>query len=523
MTAIPLAAPAPDPKRWLIAITVSLAALLEIVDTSIVNVALNDMQAQLGATLTAIGWVIPSYSVANVIILPLSAWLGDTFGKKRYFLFSLVAFTIASMMCGMAQSLAMLIVSRVLQGIFGGGLLAKAQSILFETFPPEEQAIAQGIFGAVVIAGPTIGPVLGGYLVTNMTWRWIFFVNLPIGIAAAALTIIFLPKDPPFKGITESVDYTSILLLAVGLGSFQTVLEEGQIEDWYSSNFIRFFTVASVVGIAAFLWRMLHSPKPLVDLRVLRYRSLWVGCILTFMVGAGLYGANFTVPVFAQNFMGLTAEQTGYMLMPGAAMSAVGMFCVTALIGRKVDARLLIVTGVSICAGTTYMMHGITPTVTRDYFFWPMLIRGFGIVMIFLPVNLSALGPLPREEIAAASGLFNLFRQMGGSIGIAVLTTLLERRIAFHRSIVVSHIDTVNPQASARIDAIAHNFVSHGVDATSAHIKALASLDGLAQLQSAVLGYADTFVMTAAVFLIMLPFVALLRRVDPGAKVSMGH
>lgn len=515
-------AAAPDPKRWLIAVTVALAALLEIVDTSIVNVALNDMQAQLGATLTAIGWVVTSYAVANVIILPMSAWLGDVFGKKRYFLFSLVAFTVASMMCGMANSLAMLIFSRVLQGIFGGGLLAKAQSILFETFPPEEQPIAQGLFGAVVIAGPTIGPVLGGYLVTNMTWRWIFFVNLPVGIIATVLAVIYLPKDKPFQGITRSVDYLTILMLAMGLGSFQTVLEEGQTEDWFNSNFIRLFSVLSVVGIGLFLWRTLRSDNPLVDLRVLRHRSLWVGCCITSLIGAGLYGANFTVPVYAQNFMGLTAEQTGYMLAPGAMMSAVGMMAVTMLV-RRVDVRLLLFCGMAICAVTTYSMHSITPSVDRDFFFWPMLIRGFGIVMIFMPTNLSALGPLPKKDISQASGLFNLFRQMGGSIGIALLTTMLERRIAFHRSVVVSHMTPTDARVTERVAQLSHNFVAHGADPITAHHKAMASLEGMVQMQSAVLGYADTFVMVACMFVVMMPLVLMFRKVDPKAKVSMGH
>jgi len=516
------AATTPDPKRWLIAITVALAALLEIVDTSIVNVALNDMQAQLGATLTAIGWVVTSYAVANVIILPMSAWLGDVFGKKRYFLFSLVAFTLASMMCGMANSLAMLIFSRVLQGIFGGGLLAKAQSILFETFPPEEQPVAQGLFGAVVIAGPTIGPVLGGYLVTNMTWRWIFFVNLPVGIVATVLAIIYLPKDKPFRGITQSVDYITILMLALGLGSFQTVLEEGQTEDWFNSNFIRTFSVLSVVGMSLFLYRTFTSPNPLVDLRVLRHRSLWVGCLITSLIGAGLYGANFTVPVYAQNFMGLTAEQTGYMMAPGALMSAVGMILVTNLV-RRVDVRLLLLCGMSICVITTYSMHTLNPTVDRAFFFWPMFIRGLGITMIFMPTNLSALGPLPKKDVAQASGLFNLSRQMGGSIGIAVLTAMLERRIAFHRTNVVSHMPAVDAKVTERLGQYAQGFMAHGTDPVTAQHKALASLEGMAQMQSAILGYADTFVMVAGVFVIMMPMVLLFRKVDPNAKVSMGH
>lgn len=514
--------PAPASNRWLIAIAVSTGALLEIVDTSIVNVALRDMQAQMGASLSAIGWVVTSYAVANVIILPLAAWLGDTFGKKRYFLFSLVAFTIASMMCGMANSLQMLVVCRVLQGLFGGGLLAKAQSILFETFPREEQAKAQGLFGAVVIAGPAIGPTLGGFLVDNLSWRWIFFVNLPVGILASLMVFFALPNDKPFAGFKKSVDWLCLLGLAVGLGSFQTVLEEGQTEDWFGSNLIRACTATTIVGAGLFLWRSLRSAEPLVDLRVLRHRSLWTGCIMTMIVGVAIYGANFAVPIFAQNIMGYTAQQTGMLLFPGAVMSAVGMAIASMLVAR-IDIRLVILLGITITSCTTYELIFLAPATNHDSLFWPILIRGIGIPMMFLPVNMAALGTLPKKDLPAATGLFNLMRQLGGSMGIAALTTAVDRRAAFHRSILSSSMGATDLGPTERVAQLTHQFVSEGFDANLAHTKALASLDGMLQGQSTILAFGDTFVMTLIVFLCMVPMLLLLGPTKPGTKVSLGH
>ena len=272
-TSFPPLSPPIDPRvasrRWLIAITAALAALLEIVDTSIVNVALTDMQSSLGATLSEVGWVITSYAIANVIVLPLAAWLGDTFGKKRYFIFSLIGFTLSSIMCGLSTSLTMLVLARVLQGLTGGGLLAKAQSILFETFPKSEQGKAQALFGVVAIAGPAIGPVLGGYIVTNLDWRWIFFINLPIGIVAVFMAVTFLPVDEPKKVVERKVDWLGLALLIVGLGSLQTLLEEGQSHDWFDSPEMVALGILGVGGVVAFVFRQLRVDYPVVDLSLI--------------------------------------------------------------------------------------------------------------------------------------------------------------------------------------------------------------------------------------------------------------
>src|SRR5919202_314028 len=281
-------------RKWAIAFTASLGAILEVIDTSIVNVALTDMQASLGATVAEIGWVVSGYAIANVILIPLSAWLGEHFGKKNYFIFSLVGFTIASVMCGLSFNLPMLIISRILQGLCGGGLLAKAQAILFETFPPHEQGLAQSVFGVGVIAGPAIGPTLGGYLTDSLGWRWIFFINIPVGIVAVIMAIVFLRPDLKQHGRSQQkVDWTGIVLLCIAIGSLQAFLEEGEKENWFESGFITLLAFVAVMGLFLFIWRELSTKAPAVDLRVLRHKSLAAGSLYSGILGMGLYGALF--------------------------------------------------------------------------------------------------------------------------------------------------------------------------------------------------------------------------------------
>jgi DHA2 family multidrug resistance protein len=507
-------------NKWAIAIAVATGALLEVVDTSIVNVALTEMQNSLQATLSQVSWVVSSYGVANVIILPMTAWLGDRFGKKRYFVFSLVAFTVASILCGIATNLPMLIFARVLQGLGGGGLLAKAQAILFETFPREEQAMAQGFFGAIVIAGPAIGPTLGGYLVTNVNWRWIFFINVPIGIAAVFLCLAFLPEDGKRAKSTENaVDWAGVGFLTVGLGSLQTVLEEGQSEDWFDSRFIIVFTVLAIAGLVLFVWRELTAEHPIVDLRVLRHRSLWAGSILSIIVGMALYGTLFSVPIFAQSVLHYTSQQTGFMLLPSAIASAFMMPIAAKLLGRF-DPRFLLVVGALILLAALTWLTKLSPLTGEADLAMPLIVRSFGTVLMFLPLNMATLGPIPRKEIANASGVFSLTRQLGGSVGVALLATLLADRQAFHRAILVEKLPAAGAATLDRVRVLTSAMVAKGFDAKEAHDKAIALLDGSVSLQSAVMSFGDTFWAVGALVVITLPLVFLLGK--GGGKVDMG-
>jgi DHA2 family multidrug resistance protein len=524
--ALPAAPSAPvvSSSKWLVAVAVSLGALLEIIDTSIVNVALPQMQASLGSTLSQASWVVSSYGIANVIILPLSAWLGIRFGKKNYFVFSLVGFTVASIMCGLSTSLWMLVVARVLQGLTGGGLLAKAQAILFETFPKEEQPTAQAFFGAIVIAGPAIGPTLGGYIVTNIGWRWIFFINLPVGIIAFFMATTFLAPDDKKKlgAPRKAVDWTAIGLLAVGLGCLQTFLEEGNDEDWFDSRFIITLAVVAVIALIAFVKRELASKDPVVDLRVLKHRSLWAGSIISTVIGITLYGAMFAVPVFAQNMLHYSSQQTGMLLLPGAIAAAITMQ-IAGRVVRKVDPRIALAFGACVLLTSLgSLASAMNPGMGGHDFFWPLVIRSVGTVFMFLPLQLAAIGPIPRQDIAAATGFFNLTRQLGGSMGVAVLTLVLDRRTAFHHAVLAEKLVNGAPEVTARVQTITSGLAARGLDPATAHQRALALLDGAVHAQASVLSFIDTFWGTALVLVLALPLIFLLGKPPSGVPAAGG-
>lgn len=496
-------------QKWLIAMTVALGALLEIVDTSIVNVALPEMQSSLGATLSEVSWVITSYAIANVIILPLAAWLGDTFGKKNYFVFSLIGFTLSSALCGLATTLPMLVLARVLQGLTGGGLMSKAQSILFETFPPKEQGMAQAIFGVVAIAGPAVGPTLGGYIVTNLDWRWIFFINLPVGVLAIMMAMSVLPDDVKKLNVEKRVDWAGLVLLCVGLGSLQTVLEEGQSEDWFESRLIVGLMVAMVLALVLFVWRQLTVAYPVVDLRVLRHRSLAGGSAFSMVLGMTLYGAMFAVPVFCQSVLRLTAQDTGLLLMPGALASAFTMPFVGKLTS-KVDARVLILFGASVLIFTMWWLSHLTPMTGTGDLQGPLILRGVGTVFMFLPLSIATIGPLPKKDIPAATGFYNLTRQLGGSVGVAFLTSFLVNRQAFHTDALKPALGATSPMVQQRLALMASGLQARGMSAEAAHDGAVKMLDGALRLQAAVMSYGDTFVLVGAFVLVSLPLILLL-------------
>lgn len=511
------------PLKWAIALTASLGAILEVIDTSIVNVALTDMQATLGATVTEIAWVVTGYAIANVVMIPLSAWLGDLFGKKTYFVFSMIGFTAASMLCGLSINLPLLVVSRIFQGLCGGGLLAKAQAILFETFPPAEQGLAQSVFGVGVIAGPAIGPTLGGYLTDTLGWRWIFFINLPVGIVAVIMAIVFLRPDLKKHGQSQKkVDWTGIVLLCIAVGSLQSFLEEGEKENWFESGFITLLAFVAVIGLFLFIWRELSTKAPAVDLRVLRHKSLAAGSLYSGILGMGLYGALFAIPLFAQGVLKFSAMQTGFLLAPGALASAIIMVLL-GKISTKVDARILIALGACGTAAVMFELAKITPQTGTDNLFWPLIWRGATTVLMFLPLSLATLGSIPKEDVSAGSGFYNLTRQLGGSIGIAILTSLLAQREAFHRAILLAKLTPYDPETTERLSALIGLFESRGSDAATAEQQALAALSQLVNTQAAVLSYADIFRFVGIVFLCSLPLLLFLGKGGAGAKVPAAH
>ncbi len=508
--------------KWVIALTAALGAILEVIDTSIVNVAMPDIQGNLGATLAEVGWISTGYACANVVMIPLTAWLSDRFGRKQYLLFSLAGFTAASVLCGLSTNLTMLILARVLQGLCGGGLLAKAQSILFETFPKKDLPAAQALFGIGVIAGPALGPVFGGYLTDTLGWRWIFFINLPFGILAVLMTIIFLPRDTKSELDHSRVDWWGIGLLTVALACFQTMLEEGQQEDWFSSDFIITMTVGAVVGGALFIWRELSIDRPAVDLRVLRHRSLAAGSAYSLVLGMGLYGVMFAVPIFVQNYLHFTATQSGMLLMPGALASAVTMI-VMGKISGKADPRVLIACGAMATVATALLLADINPDTSTHSLFWPLILRGLGGVMMFIPLSLATLGNLPKADIAAGSGFYSLTRQLGSSIGIAAITTALAHQETLHRSTLVEHVTASSPQANARMELLTAAFRLRTADPVHAHQQALSVIDQTVNGQALLLSFADVFYYVAIAFIITLPLLLLLGKGGNKEAAAAAH
>ncbi len=496
--------------KWIITLAASLGAILEVIDTSITNVALPDIRGNLGATLSEAGWVSTAYACANVVIIPLSAWLGDRFGRKNYFVFSLVGFTLSSVLCGLSPSLGFLIAARVLQGLAGGGLLAKAQAVIFETFVPAERGSAQAIFGLGVIAGPALGPVLGGWLTDHMGWRWIFFINIPFGILAVMACLIFFPADEPDKlDRTGRVDWTGIGLLALGLASFQTMLEEGQQDDWFGSRFITTMAVLAFAGLVSFVWWELHTDKPAVNLRVLRHPSMIGGSMYSAILGMGIYGIMFAIPVFVQDYLHYTATQSGVLQVPGAIASGITMIAYGKFLSRY-EPRLMVGIGALMTTSTGILLMGLNPDTGVQTIFWPLILRAVGSVMMFMPLSLATLGPLPRNEVAAGSGIYSLTRQMGSSIGIALITTMVSRRMAAHRAVLVSHITAYRQPVLDRLHGMTAGFGGVNGDPTAAQHRALGMIDRIVDGQSALIAYSDIFSYVATAFVVSLPLLLLL-------------
>ncbi len=504
-------------RQWAVVLTASIGALLEIIDTSITNVALISIQANLGATLAEVGWVVTGYAMATVVMIPLSSWLGERFGQRSYFIFCLAGFTVASVLCGLAPNLACLIAARVLQGLLGGGLLPKAQAILFQAVPPSLQGVAQGMFGVVVLAGPALGPTLGGLLTDGLGWRWIFFINVPVGLVTVLMALAFLEPDGAKVEGSRDVDWLGILLLTCCLASLQVVLEQGHQLDWFENPGLRQLGLLAAASLPVFVWWERRRPRPAVDLRVLRHAYLAAGSLFSVVLGMGLYGTVFVVPIFAQSVLGYTATQTGLLLLPGALASALAM----ALLGRVVqrfDPRLMIGLGATGMVLTMIWMAAIGPDTGAESLFWPLIARGVTTVMMFLPLSLASLGPLPREEMAAGSGFYNLSRQLGGTFGIALLTLVVERRTALHRAHLVEHLTTANPLLQERLIALQTWLQQRAPGSGEGQAQALQLLSQQVDRQAALLAYGDVFRVVALLFLVVIPLVLLLGRPRPAAS-----
>jgi MFS transporter, DHA2 family, multidrug resistance protein len=492
-------------------IGVMLAVILEILDTSIVNVALPSMMGNLGATVDEISWVATSYIVANVIVIPMTSFLAGRFGRRRYFVGSIILFTVASFLCGAARSLPELVVFRVIQGLGGGALLAVGQSVLIETFPPRQQGTGQAIFGVGAMLGPSLGPTLGGLITDRFNWPWIFYVNVPLGIAAAFLCARYLPAPRALARRTEAVDWPGIGLLVVGIASLQILLETGHKHDWFDSDLIVTLAVTSTLALAAFVWHELTTEHPVVDLRVLRHRALVVGCAYGVAMGIGLYGSVFLFPIFTQSVLHWTSWQSGMGILPSSLATAVAMPIAGRLVWKLGPAPLFAIGAAVFVPSLWGMSHWTAQSGWWDLF-WPQIGRGVAMGMMFSPLSVATLRALPPRDVLQGSGIYNLFRQTGGSLGIAVIATMIDHRGALH----YAHLaDSVTPFADAtrlRLGQLTAGLAARGLDPTDAADGALALLSGTIHAQAAVLAFRDCYLMVLCVFLLLVPLIPLLKR-----------
>lgn len=489
-------------RRAIVSIAVIAATLLEIIDTTIVNVALPNIQGNFGVPVDEGAWIVTGYIVANVIVIPLTPWLAARFGRRQYFFASIVLFTIASLMCGLSGSFGQLVFWRIVQGLGGGGLISTSQAILRDTFGAKQQGQAQGIFAMGVIVGPALGPVLGGWITDNLTWRWAFFINLPVGILAATLIWNFLRN--PIKPRLMKLDWVGLTLLAIGLGSMQYVLDQGQQYDWLDDPNIRLFTFLSVAGLGSFVWWTLRSGIPVVDLHVLRLRQVAAGSILGAVLGISLYGSILVLPQYLQNSLGFTATLSGLTIFVRALAVMVFTPVTAALASRGViDVRINVALGFILLGVSNWILAGVTtPDSQFGSFILTLILSGIGLSQIFVPLSLAVIGGVPDREVPATSAFFNLSRQIGGSIATAVLVTLLVRGTTAHQTSLAAEMNLHRAPTAIYLQ---NNGGQHSASA-------LIQLEGLVQGQALVLSYADTSRWTAIITIALAPLVLLLNK-----------
>jgi MFS transporter, DHA2 family, multidrug resistance protein len=510
---------------WLIAVAVAMAAFMEVLDTSIANVALPYMAGSLGASNDQSTWVLTSYLVSNAIVLPISGWFASVFGRKRFFMICLVIFTISSLLCGIAPSLGAIILFRILQGAGGGGLQPMAQAILADTFPPEQRGLAFALYGVTAVIAPTIGPTLGGWITDNYTWRWIFFINLPVGILTMFL-VYRLVDDPPWvklaKGITLKFDYIGLSLLTLGIGALQVMLDKGQEDDWFGSHFILTLAILAAVGLVSFaLWEWFYK-TPIVDVRLFKNLNFLGANVMMFMLGLMLFASLVMMPLFLQTLLGYTAESAG-LVLSGGGLLLLFLMPVAGILSSKVQARYLVAFGWFTLSIAMYIsslqldlqISFVSASILR-------VVQVFGLGFLFVPINLVAFVGMPLEKSGSVSGLVNFMRNIGSSVGTSMVTTLLARRAQVHQVYLTAHITPGTPTVGGAAAALAARLVASGVQAELAMQKAYALLYQSLIGQATTLAYVDTFLVLAvgAGIMFVLSF-ALKKNAPGGARVAV--
>jgi DHA2 family multidrug resistance protein len=510
---------------WVIAVTVTLATFMEVLDTSIANVALPHIAGNLSAGRDESTWVLTSYLVSNAIVLPLSGWLSGVLGRKRFYMSCVALFTVSSFLCGLAPSLGVLVLCRILQGAGGGGLQPSEQAILNDTFSLEKRGMAFAVYGLAVVVAPTIGPWLGGWITDNFSWRWIFYINVPVGIISLILTN-FLISDPPYMKKANikagfRIDYIGIGLISLGLGSMQIVLDKGQRDDWLSSNFIRVFFALMVFGIISGIIWELRQKEPVVDLRMLKDRNFAISTMAMFFLGFVLYASTVLIPQFLQELLGYTAQLAGMALSPGGAV-IMCMMPVVGILVSKVDTRILITFGCIVSASALFLMAGWDLQLDYGHAVRARMLQSFGLAFLFIPINVAAFAYVPREKSNMGTGIINLARNIGASVGIATVTTMLDRRTQFHQARLMEGVNDYSASYHNMLNGLQTKLVAAGSTMAHASAQAHGMIYNTVQRQAVMLAFIDNFKMLGVVFFSIIPVLLLMRKPRaPASSISV--
>src|SRR5437660_1531475 len=510
---------------WIIAIAVMLGTFMEVLDTTVVNVSLPHIAGNLSASTDEATWVLTSYLVANAIVLPLTGWLANHFGRRRILLISVTGFTFFSFLCGIAPNLPLLIVFRVFQGATGGGLQPLSQAILLEAFPPEKRGKAMAFWALGIVVAPMLGPVLGGWITDSYSWRWLFYINLPIGVAAVVMASLFINDPPYIRRGQHGVDYWGIGLLAVGIGALQVMLDKGQELDWFASHVILLLAVLTVVGLAIFVFRELITKNPVVQLRVFKNRTYSTGVFLMTVLGFVLYGSTVLIPVWLQTLMGYSALTAGLAMLP----RGLGSFLFMPIVGilmSKIEARKLLAAGLVVCSFSLYLLSRLSLDAGYWDIFWPQLLQGTSMGLLFVPLSTITHDSIPKQEIGNATSLFNLMRNIGASIGIAMVTTLVARHAQVHTNVLGAHVTNFDTAARNSLESMKNALIAGGMDPPTAARQAYAGMFGMVQRHAAMLSYVDAFFLLSVMFIAMLPLVLIMKRPGHavgGAAEAMAH
>ena len=507
---------------WLIAVSVMFATFMEVLDTTVVNVSLPHIAGSLSVSIDEATWALTSYLVANAIILPMTGWLASMFGRKRLLMLSVVGFTVSSFLCGLAPTLGTLIAFRILQGATGGALQPLSQAVLLEAFPPQDRGKAMGFWGLGIVVAPILGPVLGGWLTDSYSWRWVFYINIPVGIASIVMTKMFIFDPPYLRRDNRSIDYWGIGMLAVGIGALQILLDKGQEEDWFASHFMTALAVISAVSLIALVIHELTTDNPVVDLRVFRARSYAVGVFLMTVVGFVLYGSMVLLPIMLQTLLGYPPLQAGIAMAP-RGIGSFFMMPLTGLMTGRFDPRKLLSAGLTIGGMTLLWLSQLNLQAGYWDIFWPQLIQGVGMSLLFVPLTTVAMDPIPRERMGYATSLFNLMRNIGGSVGIAMTGTMLARNSQTTTSTLGAHVTPYDAASQQLFEQMRAAMIAAGADVVTATNRAYAMLFGMVQRQATMVAFVGIFQLLGIMFLVLIPLVLLMRRPHGSSAPAGAH